>query len=454
MTIDYKSTLNLPNTVFPMQANLAKREPDWLTRWQAEEIYTQALNAGDAARPFWFVDGPPYANGDIHIGHAVNKVLKDMVVKAARLDGHRAAFIPGWDCHGLPIELQVEKKFGKVGDKLNAAEFRAKCREYAAEQVQRQRVDFERLGVLADWDQPYLTMLPAFEAEQIRALATIAENGHLARGFKPVHWCLDCGSSLAEAEVEYQDKTSQAIDVCFDAADAADLARRFGVADAGGAAFVIWTTTPWTLPANQAICVHPALDYALVQLGSRRLVLAAGLVDAVAARVGATAEVLATVAGSRLAGSAAQHPFAGRVVPVLTGEHVTLEAGTGLVHTAPAHGADDYAVGQREGLPVDNPVASNGVFITGTPLVEGVHVRKADALVIEGLRERGALLHLGSLHHSYPHCWRHKTPLIQRATPQWFIAMDGSGLRERAQQAVADAQNQQLLAPGDRKSVV
>ena len=437
MTIDYKSTLNLPNTVFPMQANLAKREPDWLARWQAEEIYAQALNAGDAARPFWFVDGPPYANGDIHIGHAVNKVLKDMVVKAARLDGHRAAFIPGWDCHGLPIELQVEKKFGKVGDKLNAAEFRAKCREYAEEQVQRQRADFERLGVLADWDQPYLTMLPAFEAEQIRSLALIVENGHLARGFKPVHWCLDCGSSLAEAEVEYQDKTSQAIDVCFAAADPADLARRFGVADASGAAFVIWTTTPWTLPANQAICVHPALDYALVQLGSRRLVLAAGLVDAVAARVGETAEVLATVAGSRLAGSAAQHPFAERVVPVLTGEHVTLDAGTGLVHTAPAHGADDYAVGQREGLPVDNPVASNGVFINGTPLVEGVHVRKADALVIDGLRERGALLHLGSLHHSYPHCWRHKTPLIQRATPQWFIAMDGAGLREQAQKAVA-----------------
>ncbi len=440
MSTDYKATLNLPNTEFPMQANLAKREPDWLARWQAEEVYSQALAAGDASRPFWFVDGPPYANGDIHIGHAVNKVLKDMVVKAARLDGHRAAFIPGWDCHGLPIELQVEKKFGKVGDKLDAAEFRAKCREYAAEQVQRQRVDFERLGVLADWDQPYLTMHPSFEAEQIRAVATVAENGHLARGFKPVHWCLDCGSSLAEAEVEYQDKTSQAIDVCFAAVDVADLAARFGVSEAAGAAFVIWTTTPWTLPANQAICVHPELDYALVQLGERRLVLAAGLVESVAARVGETAQVLATVPGSTLAGSLAQHPFAERRVPVLTGDHVTLEAGTGLVHTAPAHGADDYVVGQREGLPVDNPVASNGVFITGTPLVEGQHVRKADAVVIDGLRERGALLHLGSLHHSYPHCWRHKTPLIQRATPQWFIAMDGNGLRQQAQKAVAETQ--------------
>lgn len=421
-----------------MQANLAKREPDWLARWQAEDVYTQALAAGDASRPFWFVDGPPYANGDIHIGHAVNKVLKDMVVKSARLDGHRAAFIPGWDCHGLPIELQVEKKFGKVGDKLSPAEFRAKCREYATEQVQRQRVDFERLGVLADWDKPYLTMLPAFEAEQLRSLALIVENGHLTRGFKPVHWCLDCGSSLAEAEVEYQDKTSQAIDVCFAAADAADLALRFGLTDAAGAAFVIWTTTPWTLPANQAICVHPELDYALVQLGNRRLVLASGLVEAVAARVGESATVLATLRGSGLAGLMAKHPFAERTVPVVLGEHVTLDAGTGLVHTAPAHGADDYVVGQREGLPVDNPVTSNGVFISGTPLVDGLHVRKADAVIIDALRECCALLHLSSLHHSYPHCWRHKTPLIQRATPQWFIAMDGAGLRQQAQQAVTE----------------
>lgn len=440
MSIDYKATLNLPETTFPMQANLAKREPDMLACWQAENLYSAVMAAGEGAEPFWLVDGPPYANGDIHIGHAVNKVLKDMVVKSARLDGLQAAFIPGWDCHGLPIELQVEKKHGKVGDKLSAAEFRARCREYAAEQVQRQRLDFERLGILADWSRPYLTMLPAFEATQLRVLAQIAENGHLVRGFKPVHWCLDCGSSLAEAEVEYQDKTSHAIDVCFAAADPADIAARFGVGEAANAAFVIWTTTPWTLPANQAICVHPALDYALVRLDDRLLILAAGLVETVAARVQAVPQIVATQPGAALLGALARHPFAERVVPILGGEHVTLEAGTGLVHTAPGHGADDYLVGRREGLAVDNPVASNGVFIEGTPLVAGQHVRKADALIIDGLRERNALLHLGALHHSYPHCWRHKSPLIQRATPQWFVSMEAAGLRARAQTAVEATQ--------------
>lgn len=438
MSTDYKATLNLPETAFPMQAQLAKREPDMLARWQAENTYEAVLAAAEGAEPFWLVDGPPYANGDIHIGHAVNKVLKDIVVKSARLDGRQAAFVPGWDCHGLPIELQVEKKFGKVGDKLSAAEFRARCREYAGEQVQRQRADFERLGILADWDHPYLTMQPGFEAEQLRVLAQIAENGHVVRGFKPVHWCLDCGSSLAEAEVEYQDKTSEAIDVAFGAADESDLAGRFGLEAAPGAAFVIWTTTPWTLPANQAICVHPELDYALVRLNGRCLVLADGLVPAVAARVGQPAETLARIKGAALVGAQAQHPFAAREVPVLAGEHVTLEAGTGLVHTAPAHGADDYAVGRAAGLAVYNPVASNGVFIDGTPVVAGLHVRKADAVVIEALGQAGALIHQGKLHHSYPHCWRHKTPLIQRATPQWFVSMEAAGLRQGATQAIGN----------------
>ncbi|ULQ46818.1 isoleucine--tRNA ligase [Flagellatimonas centrodinii] len=440
MSTDYKATLNLPETAFPMQAQLAKREPEMLARWQAEETYAAVVKAAEGAEPFWLVDGPPYANGDIHIGHAVNKVLKDIVVKAARLDGRQAALIPGWDCHGLPIELQVEKKFGKVSDTLSPAQFRAHCRAYAADQVQRQRVDFERLGILADWDHPYLTMQPGFEAEQLRVLATIAANGHVTRGFKPVHWCLDCGSSLAEAEVEYQDKTSQAIDVAFAADDATDLARRFGVAAADGAAFVIWTTTPWTLPANQAICVNPDLDYALVALGERTLIVAAELVAAVAARVGAEPRELARAPGRALVDALARHPFADRVVPVLAGEHVTLEAGTGLVHTAPAHGADDYAVGRAAGLTVYNPVAGNGVFIDGTPVVAGLHVRKADAVVIEALRERGALVHLGQLHHSYPHCWRHKSPLIQRATPQWFVSMTAAGLRDGATEAIRETQ--------------
>ena len=432
----YKHTIHLPQTAFAMQANLAKREPDMLARWEAEGTYAALMQAGELDEAFYFLDGPPYANGDIHIGHAVNKVLKDMVVKAARLDGKRAPFVPGWDCHGLPIELMVEKKFGKVGDKLSAAEFRAQCREYAAEQVERQKVDFKRLGILADWDKPYLTMQAGYEAEQLRVLARVVERGHVVRGFKPVHWCLDCGSSLAEAEVEYQDKQSSAVDVAFATADAADLAQRFGLADAADAAFVIWTTTPWTLPANQAVSVHAELDYALVQLAGRKLVLAAELVAAVAQRMGDTPQVLATAKGAALEGAKALHPFAERSVPIICGEHVTLEAGTGLVHTAPAHGVEDYQVGKIYGLPVDNPVGSNGVFIANTPLVEGQHVRKAEAPILEALQASGALLHKATITHSYPHCWRHKTPLIFRATPQWFISMDKAGLRRDALAAI------------------
>ncbi|MDB5977785.1 MAG: isoleucine-tRNA ligase, partial [Nevskia sp.] len=430
--VDYKKTLNLPQTAFPMQANLAQREPQMLARWESEKLYEQVQAASRGRKLYWFVDGPPYANGDIHLGHAVNKTLKDMVVKAARLDGHDAAFVPGWDCHGLPIELQVEKKFGKVGQKLDAAAFRAKCREYALEQIDRQRKDFKRLGVLADWDKPYLTMQPAYEAEQLRVLARIVENGHVVRGFKPVHWCLDCGSSLAEAEVEYQDKQSLAIDVRFMAVDPAELSKRFGLNDMVPAGLVIWTTTPWTLPANQAISANPELDYVLVEMGEfGRLVLAEGLLEAVAQRYGVSPKILGRAKGAALEGLKAQHPFAERQVPVILGDHVTLEAGTGLVHTAPAHGVDDYVVGKKYGLPVDNPVASDGKFVDGTPVVAGMHVRKAEEPIIEALRGCGALVHLAKITHSYPHCWRHKTPLIFRATPQWFVSMDEKGLRAR-----------------------
>ncbi len=435
---DYKATINLPETDFPMQANLAKREPEMLTRWLAEDLYAKTQKATEGRSKFWFVDGPPYANGDIHLGHAVNKTLKDMIVKAARLDGHDAAFVPGWDCHGLPIELQVEKKYGKVGTKLDAKAFREKCREYATEQVAKQREGFKRLGVLADWDRPYLTMLPAYEAEQLRVLAQIIDNGHVVRGFKPVHWCLDCGSSLAEAEVEYQDKQSSAIDVRFVTADAADLAKRFGVADATAAAFVIWTTTPWTLPANQAVAANVELDYALVDFAkSGRVVIAAELVEATAKRWQDEARVLGTAKGAALEGARLSHPFAGRDVPVVLGEHVTLDAGTGLVHTAPAHGVEDFVVGRQYQLPVDNPVSSSGVFIDGTPIVAGQHVRKAEAPLIEALQQSGALVHLNTITHSYPHCWRHKSPLIFRATPQWFMSMEKAGLREGALDAIA-----------------
>ncbi|MGQ0618568.1 MAG: isoleucine--tRNA ligase [Panacagrimonas sp.] len=421
-----------------MQANLAKRELEFLARWEAERLYDQ-IDAQTRSAPtkYRFVDGPPYANGDIHIGHAVNKVLKDIIVKSRRLDGHHAPFVPGWDCHGLPIELQVEKKHGKVGDKQDAKTFRARCREYAHEQISRQREDFKRLGILADWERPYLTMNPVFEAEQLRCLAKIVENGHVVRGFKPVHWCLDCGSSLAEAEVEYEDKKSFAIDVKFPAADPADLARRFDVVSADGAAFVIWTTTPWTLPANQAIAVHRELKYALVRLErSGLVVIAQELMDSFNKRLGDSGEVLAVADGAALEGAKARHPFADRVVPIICGEHVTLDAGTGLVHTAPAHGVEDYGVGLQYGLPVDNPVQSNGVFAAATALVGGVYVRKADEIIIEALAASGYLAHRAQITHSFPHCWRHKTPLIFRATPQWFVSMDEKNLRPQALEAI------------------
>jgi len=440
--VDYKQTLNLPQTEFPMQAGLAQREPQMLAQWEAEGLY-QRIRQAAAGRPnYWFVDGPPYANGDIHIGHAVNKVLKDMVVKSARLDGYDAPFTPGWDCHGLPIELQVEKKFGKVGEKLDAAAFRAKCREYALEQIDRQRADFKRLGVLADWEQPYLTMAPKFEAEQLRVLARIVENGHVVRGFKPVHWCADCGSSLAEAEVEYQDKQSSAIYVSFPAADPAALAAQFGVTEAPARiGFMIWTTTPWSLPGNQAIAINPEFNYVLADFGALGVqVLAEARLAALTQQFGAeNVRVLGQpLPGRALDRVAARHPFADDAArPIVLGEHVTLDAGTGLVHTAPAHGADDYAVCRAYGVEVHNPVGMDSRFKPETALVAGQHLRKVEPLILDALRERGALVHLDTITHSYPHCWRHKTPLYTLATAQWFVSMDDRGLRAQALDAIS-----------------
>jgi isoleucyl-tRNA synthetase len=442
---DYKATLNLPQTAFPMKADLARREPAMLAEWQQADLYGQ-LRAAARGRPrFLLMDGPPYANGDIHIGHAVNKVLKDIVVKARTLSGYDAPFIPGWDCHGLPIELQVEKKTGRAGDRVPPAEFRSACRAYAREQVDRQRRDFQRLGVLADWDHPYLTLEPRFEAEQVRALARIIANGHLQRGAKPVHWCLDCRSALAEAEVEYLDKTSIALDARFAVVDPAELAARLRIALPPGqpVSIPIWTTTPWTLPANQAVALGPDLEYQVLAVttpaGPEVLVLATALADAALARYGAGPPTpLATVVGRDLEGLRLRHPLDGREVPVIVGEHVTVEAGTGAVHTAPAHGLDDYRVGRRYGLPEDNPVDDRGVYVPGTPLFAGQHVNAANPQVVERLREAGQLLHASEFRHSYPHCWRHKTPLIFRATPQWFISLDQNGLRADALAALAE----------------
>jgi isoleucyl-tRNA synthetase len=430
---DYKHTLNLPETKFPMQANLAQREPEMLARWESGKLYERVLQESKGRPVYWFVDGPPYANGDIHIGHVVNKVLKDIVVKAARLSGHYAPFIPGWDCHGLPIEAQVERKHGRVGPQMDAKTFRAKCREYAEAQIDRQRADFKRLGVLADWERPYLTMNRGYEAEQLRALARIVERGHVIRGQKPVYWCFDCHSSLAEAEVEYADKKSPAIDLVYPVGDAADLARRFGAPGVKPAGYAVWTTTPWTVPGIYAIAVNRELDYVLAEVpGFGPLAFAEGLLEACAKRYGQELKVVARAKGEALLGATARHPYADRSFPVIHGDHVTLEVGTGLVHTAPAHGPEDFGVAMRDGVPFVNPVGSDGRYLEGTERVAGIHVRKVDPVVIEVLQQEHRLLHQATIDHSYPHCWRHKTPLIYRATSQWFISMDDQGLRRDA----------------------
>ncbi len=436
---DYKETLNLPQTAFPMKASLAQREPQRLAQWKAMDLYGK-IRAASAGRPkFILHDGPPYANGDLHVGHALNKILKDIIIKSRSLDGFDAPYVPGWDCHGLPIELNVEKKFGKPGVKLSPAEFRQKCREFAAGQVDKQRADFVRMGVFGDWDNPYLTMNFRFEADIVRTLGRIIDNGYLHKGFKPVHWCMDCGSALAEAEVEYADKTSPAIDVAYRALDPAAVNAAFGSDYAGEIAIPIWTTTPWTLPASMAVSLNPELEYVLVAGEGRALVLAADLAEACCKRFGlGEPDILGRCPGAALEGQLLQHPFLARQVPVLLGDHVTTEAGTGAVHTAPAHGQEDFAVGSKYGIEVYNPVGGNGVFLPETEFFAGQHVMKANPEIVALLRERGVLLHEEAYQHSYPHCWRHKTPIIFRATPQWFISMQQSGLLDAAKAAVEE----------------
>ncbi len=442
---DYRKTLNMPDTPFPMRGDLAKREPGWIAAWQEKQIYRQLreLSVRENRPGFILHDGPPYANGDIHIGHAVNKILKDIILRSKTLAGFDAPYVPGWDCHGLPIEHQIEKQHGKgiPGEKV-----RELSRLYAAGQVARQKKDFIRLGVLGEWEHPYLTMDFRMEADEIRALGSILERGYLTRGLKPVNWCLDCHSALAEAEVEYEDKTSDAIDVAFPVLDGTALGAAFGVTVtlSQPASAVIWTTTPWTLPANQAVCASPELEYGLYESGKGLLLLAQELAQACLARFGlADARLLATCRGDRLEGLRLQHPFLDRTVPLILGSHVTLEAGTGLVHTAPAHGVDDHQVGLRYHLPIDNPVGDDGKFISTTPLFAGLSVWQANPKVIETLTENGRLLKHDKLRHSYPHCWRHKSPIIFRATSQWFIGMEHRAgaaaptLREAALDAIS-----------------
>jgi len=442
--MDYKATLNLPKTTFPMRGNLANREPEMLKQWHESGLYQKIREASDGRPTFVLHDGPPYANGDIHIGHAVNKILKDIIVKSHTIAGFDARYVPGWDCHGLPIELMVEKKVGKAGNKVDARTFREKCREYATKQVDGQRKDFIRLGVLGDWDKPYLTMDYNFEADIVRSLGKIIDKGHLHQGSKPVHWCLDCGSALAEAEVEYQDKESPAIDVLFTAVNNSEFETAFNCTDGqGDIAAVIWTTTPWTLPANQAVALHPEFNYDLIQVetehGSLRLILETSLAAGALQRYGfENSKVLASCQGQALENLLVQHPFYDKQVPVILGDHVTTEAGTGSVHTAPGHGQDDFIVGSRYDLEVYNPVGGNGVFLPDTELFAGKHVNKVNPEIIQLMQDNHVLLKHEKMQHSYPCCWRHKTPIIFRATPQWFISMDQAGLRELANKAIKE----------------
>ena len=474
MSLDYKNTVNLLDTPFPMRGDLAKREPGWLARWQAEQRY-QKLRRVAAGRPkFVLHDGPPYANGDIHIGHAVNKVLKDVILRSKTLAGFDAPYVPGWDCHGLPIEHQIEKLV--KGDKaavaavptihakivdyrkehgldpkatdLPASFVRELCREYAALQIERQKKDFIRLGVLGDWDHPYRTMSFRSEADEIRALGKLYQQGYLFKGLKPVYWCFDCASALAEAEVEYQDKASPAVDVGFPAAEPDRLAAAFGLAalPAGKTAYaVIWTTTPWTIPANQALNVHPEHEYALIDTERGLLVLAAELAESALKRFGLEGHELARCPGAALDHINFRHPFYDRLSPVFTGDYVTLDAGTGVVHSAPAYGLEDFDSCRKHGITNDeilNPVTSDGTYAASLPFFGGLHIWKANPLVIEKLAEVGSLFSSNKLDHSYPHCWRHKTPVVYRATTQWFVGMDrevdGGTLRQRALKGVED----------------
>ncbi|MCR6665598.1 MAG: isoleucine--tRNA ligase [Methyloversatilis sp.] len=442
---DYRTTLNLPDTAFPMRGDLPKREPGWVQQWQQTQLYKRIREKAAGRPKFVLHDGPPYANGDIHLGHAVNKILKDIIVRSKTLAGFDAPYVPGWDCHGLPIEHQIEKKHGK---NLPASEVRKLCRAFAGEQVEIQKKGFIRLGVLADWDRPYRTMDFGNEAGEIRALAEMVKKGWVYRGLKPVNWCFDCGSALAEAEVEYQDKGSPAVDVGFPISERerGRLAAAFGLAElpAGSAHAVIWTTTPWTIPANQALNMHPEHVYALVQTDAGCLVLAEALVEQSLKRFGREGRVLATATGDKLERIAFHHPLYERESPVFLADYVGIDAGTGIVHCAPAYGVDDFNSCMKNGLTVAdvlNPVQSNGVYAESLPFFGGLHIWKANPVIVDKLAEVGALLSHEKIQHSYMHCWRHKTPLIYRATAQWFVGMDlkpegGPSLRESALAAI------------------
>lgn len=453
ISMDYKDTLNLPETQFPMRGNLAKREPVWVKEWQEKKVY-EAIRTASKGRPkFILHDGPPYANGSIHIGHAVNKILKDIILKSRNMAGFDAPYVPGWDCHGMPIEIQIEKKYGK---NLPTKEVMAKARAYALEQIDNQREDFIRLGVLGQWDNPYLTLNYQNEADEIRALAKMIDKGYIFRGLKPVNWCFDCGSALAEAEVEYQDRVDPTVDVAFPFAEKDKLAKAFGLDSIADGAVVIWTTTPWTVVANQALNVHPELEYVLVKVSPRPasgelLLLAKERYEACLEAYGLEGEVIATCLGAALEGIAFHHPLATmaagykRLSKINLADYVTVDAGTGIVHSSPAYGVEDFITCKQYGMNDDeilNPVMGNGVYADSLALFGGMKIWDANPKIVEALQAAGNLLKTEKLNHSYMHCWRHKTPVIYRATSQWFAGMDktpndgGRTLREVALEGV------------------
>ena len=440
MTINYRDTLNLPQTELSMKAGLPKKEPEILDFWNDIGLYEKIRQQNLNNKKFILHDGPPYANGAIHLGHSVNKILKDITIKSKTLQGLDAPYVPGWDCHGLPIELNVEKKHGKRSELVqNKKMFQEACKEYALTQIESQKKDFIRLGVLGEWDNPYKSLDSSFEANAVRALGKIYEAGHIEKGEKPVHWCQDCGSALAEAEVEYQDKTSKSIDVAFKANEQSlkKLNEVFATNIVDGISFVIWTTTPWTIPSNVAVCINPELDYALIKLDGEYLVIAEAMIELCMERWGTTSELVSKTLGKNLVDISLIHPFIKRNSELLHGDHVTTEAGTGCVHTAPAHGLDDYFICKKHGIETFKALNSKGFFKEEFEFIAGLPASKADPLVIEKLNEVKALVNCDDFHHSYPHCWRHKSPLIFTSTAQWFISMNKSGLLNEALQSIS-----------------
>ena len=440
MTINYRDTLNLPQTELSMKAGLPKKEPEILDFWNDIGLYKKIRQQNLNNKKFILHDGPPYANGAIHLGHSVNKILKDITIKSKTLQGLDAPYVPGWDCHGLPIELNVEKKHGKRSELVqNKKMFQEACKEYALTQIESQKKDFIRLGVLGEWDNPYKSLDSSFEANAVRALGRIYEAGHIEKGEKPVHWCQDCGSALAEAEVEYQDKTSKSIDVAFKANEQSlkKLNEVFATNIVDGISFVIWTTTPWTIPSNVAVCINPELDYALIKLDGEHLVIAEAMIELCMERWGTTSELVSKTLGKNLVDISLIHPFIDRNSELLHGDHVTTEAGTGCVHTAPAHGLDDYFICKKHGIETFKALNSKGFFKEEFEFIAGLPASKADPLVIEKLNEVKALVNCEDFHHSYPHCWRHKSPLIFTSTAQWFISMNKSGLLNEALQNIS-----------------